>query len=318
MSTGAVVTPLVSVVILNYKRRDALVQSLDSVMRQEYPNREIILVDNHSDDGIREFVESINEPVRLIELDDNRGACGGRNAGLLEARGDIIVTLDNDVYFDSPFELSKVVQVFRTRPDVHVLAFQLCDAASGILRVREWCHPRSWQEFGESEFETNFFVEGACACRREVYGAAGLYFEPLFIYCEGYDLALRILDHGFRILYYPQIRARHLMSPMTRTRERPYYFFTRNYILIAFKDYPVIEGCRFLLPKLLMMLYFTLRSGCYRPFLKGLWDGLSGLRKIRSQRTTIDRTTIAYMNALDRGRPGWLARFARHRREPQL
>lgn len=318
MNTAGVETPLVSVVILNYKRRDALVQSLDSVLRQEYSNREIILVDNHSDDGIREFVECLSEPVRLIELDENRGACGGRNAGLREAHGDIIVTLDNDIYFDSPFELSKVVQLFHARPDVHVLAFQLCDAASGALRVREWCHPRNWKEFGQSEFETNFFVEGACACRREVYETAGLYFEPLFIGCEGHDLALRILDHEFRILYCPQIRACHLMSPITRTRERPYYFYTRNYIWIAFKDYSVIGGFCFLQPKLLMMSYFTLRSGCYGAFLKGLWDGLRGLPEIHSQRTQIKRATVSYMNGLERGRPGWLTRLARHSLEPQI
>jgi GT2 family glycosyltransferase len=309
---------LISIVILNYKRRDALVQSLESVMRQEYKNREIIVVDNHSDDGVREFVESLEESVSLIELSDNRGACGGRNAGLLKARGEIIVTLDNDVYFDSPLELNKIVEVLGKRTDVHVLAFQLCDAVSGRLRVREWCHPRSWQEFGQSEFETDFFVEGACACRREVYAAAGLYFEPLFIYGEGHDLALRILDRGFRILYSPQIRARHLMSPMMRNRERTHYLFTRNYILITFKNYSLIAGCRFLVPKLMMMFYFTLRSGCYQAFFKGLWAGISSLNEIRTQRTSIDEKTLDYINSLERGRPGLLARFARHREQPQL
>src|SRR5579862_5714208 len=48
--------PLVSIVILNYKRRDALIQSLGSALSQEYPNLEIILVDNGSEDGIRDYV----------------------------------------------------------------------------------------------------------------------------------------------------------------------------------------------------------------------------------------------------------------------
>lgn len=310
--------PLVSVVILNYKRRDALALSIQSVISQEYPAREIIVVDNHSEDGIREFVQTIDEPIRLIELNENRGAGGGRNAGLLRANGEIIITLDNDVYFDSPFELAKIVQTFQRCVDVHVLAFKLCDASTGELRVREWCHPRNWQEFGDSEFETNFFVEGACACRREVYRSAGLYYEPLFIYGEGHDLALRIVDHGFRILYCPQIRVRHLMSPATRARERTYYLFTRNYIWIAFKNYPLSSGLGFLIPKLLMMFYFTLRSGSYGAFSKGLRDGLLGLGKIRSRRTIVGNETLRYISKLDRGRPSVLTRFARHRAEPQL
>src|SRR5579863_521141 len=98
-------SPLVSIVILNYKRRDALRRVLDSVRAQEYPNREIILVDNNSGDEIRTFIEGYAPEVELIELPQNRGACGGRNAGIERARGQIVVTLDNDIYLESAFEL---------------------------------------------------------------------------------------------------------------------------------------------------------------------------------------------------------------------
>lgn len=310
--------PMVSVIILNYKRREALIRSLDSVRQQEYPEREIILVDNASEDGICEFITANAPEVRLIEMPENLGACAGRNAGIRAARGEIIITLDNDIYFDSPFELRKAVKAFENRPDIHVLAFQLCEADTGRLRLREWCHPRSWETFGQTEFETNFFVEGACAYRREVFDAAGLYYDPIFIGCEGHDLAMRVLDSGFRILYTPQIRARHLMSQATRTRERPYYFYTRNYIWIAYKDYYFAEGCRFLFPKLLMMAYFSLRMNCVAAFLRGLRDGILGLKRIRGERTPISRTTARYFGELERTRPSWLTRFVRHKAEPQI
>ncbi len=311
-------TPLVSVVLLNYKRRQALELTLDSVLHQQYANREIIVVDNGSQESLRDLVEARGPGVKLIELRENLGAGGGRNAGIREARGEIVITLDDDMSFASPFEIDKTVWTFQERPQVHVLAFQVCDPETGKLRLREWCHPRSWQEFGQSEFETHFFVEGACACRREVYEQAGLYYEPLFIYCEGYDLALRILDRGFRILYAPAIRAIHRMSPVTRTAEKPYYFFTRNYVWIAYKDYAIFDGIRFFLPKFAMMLYFTLRSGRFRPFLRGLRDGIAGLRRIRRVRTPVRRATVRYLAELERCRPGMLFRFARHRTQPQL
>jgi len=78
---------LVSVVVLNYKRRDALVRVLDSVRRQDYTQREIIVVDNDSRDDIGEFIRSHSPEVELIELKENLGACGGRNAGITRARG---------------------------------------------------------------------------------------------------------------------------------------------------------------------------------------------------------------------------------------
>ena len=310
--------PLVSVIILNYRRREALERCVDSVLQQEYVRREIIVVDNHSQGDLKDFLQARDSTIRLVELQENRGACGGRNAGIREARGEILITLDNDMIFASPFELTKVVRTFQERPEIHVLAFQVCDAETGETRLREWCHPKNWQEFAQAEFETNFFVEGACATRRSAFEAAGLYYEPLFIGCEGHDLALRFLDRQFRILYCPSARVFHLMSAETRTSERPFYFYTRNYIWIAYKDYRFLAGMRFLVPKLAMMLYFTLRSGCSRAFLSGIWDGLKGLQRIRKERTPMRAATVKYLTEMEKDRPSLLFRFARHRTQPQL
>ncbi len=309
---------LVSIVILNYRRRDALIRSLDSALSQEYPNLEIILVDNGSQDGIADFLAGHAPGVKLVSLPQNLGACAGRNAGIREAKGNVIITLDNDIYFDSPFEVSKVVRKIAERPDIHLLAFRLIDADTGKLRLREWCHPRPWMSYADTEFESNFFVEGACAYRREVFETAGMYYEPLFIGVEGHDLALRVLDHGYKILYCPQIRARHLMSPLTRTPDRPYYFYTRNYIWVAQKDFHFLAGMRFLVPKLLMMFYFMLRSKRYRAFLRGVCDGIKGWRRVRRDRTPIRASTEKYLVDLDRGRPNLLVRLGRHRLEPQI
>lgn len=308
--------PLVSVVILNYKRLSALEQTIQSVVTQTYTNREIIVVDNHSEENVSSLVKRWGNDIRLIELPANLGGCGGRNAGLRESQGEIVITLDNDVSFASDHELAELVLKFQQRPDFHVIAFQLVDATTGVLRVREWCHPRNWQEFGQIEFETNFFVEGACAYRAEVLRTSGLYYEPLFIYNEGHDLTLRILDHGFRILYCPSIQARHLMSSETRSLQRQHYFFTRNYIWIAYKDYSYFAGICWVLPKLLMMLYFTLRTGCYASFFKGIWDGFGGLRNI--ERTPISTTTAKYFAELEEARPSLIFRFMRHKVQPQL
>lgn len=310
--------PLVSVVILNYKRRDALVQTLNSALSQEYPNLEIILVDNGSEDGIQEYVRDHAPKVKLIAMPQNLGTCGGRNAGIRVSRGEVVITLDNDIYFDSVYEVRKVVITLRTRPDIHLLAFQLCDAQTGMLRLREWCHPRFWRDYAQEEFETNFFVEGACAYRREIFQTAGMYYEPLFIGVEGHDLALRIIDSGYRILYCPHIRANHLMSPETRTLDRPFYYYTRNYIWIAHKDFHFLAGVKFLLPKLLMMFYFTLRAGRFSAFLRGVSDGVRGLFRVRRDRTAISEKTEKYLDELESGRPNWRVRLGRHSLATQI
>jgi GT2 family glycosyltransferase len=310
--------PLVSVVILNYKRTDALAQTLDSALRQEYAKVEIIVVDNHSEEDVRSVVEARGSAIQLIELPQNLGTCGGRNAGIRKARGEIIITLDNDVQFASCFEISKVVNAFRERPGIHILVFQICDADSGELRLREWCHPRSWKEFGSTEFETYYLPEGASAFRREIFDNVGLYFDRFFIGGEGGDLAFRAIDRGFRILYCPRVRVFHLMSPETRGPDRFFYFYTRNWIWIAYKDFHFYAGARYLIPKMLSMVYFTCRSRSFRYLVRGLREGIKGLSYLRSQRTPMSRETIQYLEHLEKGRPSWKARFERHKLQSQI
>jgi GT2 family glycosyltransferase len=310
--------PLVSIVILNYKRRPALLKSVESARRQTYRNREIIVVDNNSGDQTSEYLAEHAPEVRVIALNENRGACGGRNAGLTAARGQIIITLDNDIFFERSTEVERAVEILRQRPNVSVLAFKLCNEGTGALRIREWCHPRSWREYGDAEFETNYFVEGACAIRREVLERVGGYYEPLFIGCEGWDFGLRILDQGFRILYVPNVKACHLMESETRTPDRPYYYYTRNYIIIAAKNYPLRAMVPFLAGKLGMMFYFSLRNGRLDAFARGIADGVKGMRVALEDRRPIDRGTCTYLKSLESWRPSIFARLARHREVTQL
>jgi GT2 family glycosyltransferase len=209
------------------------------------------------------------------------------------------------------------MRAFEEHQEIHVLAFRICDAGTGKLRVREWCHPRDCQEYSEKEFETNFFGEGASAFRREVFDVVGLYWEPLFIGHEGYDLGLRLLDRGYRILYCPRVSVAHSMSDETRSKTRPFYFYTRNYIWIAYKDHGFYEGFRYVTPKLLMMLFFSLRAWRPLAFLRGIWEGVSGLRRIEP-RTPVRKATLLYLAELERYRPTLWQRYARHRLEPQL
>ena len=309
-------SPIVSIVVLSYRRLRALEQTLESVVAQQYARKEIIVVDNHSEEDVATVVRKFGSNIRLIELETNGGSCAGRNAGIRASHGELVITLDNDVSFLSANAVDTVVRLFDDNPDYHVLAFQLRDAQTGQLRLREWCHPKDWREFSEVQFPTHFFVEGAAAYRRVVFENAGLYFEPLFIYNEGWDLGLRILDHGYRILYTPEVQVRHLMSAEGRTKDRPYFLFTRNYIWIAYKDYPFWSGLRFVSFRLAMMGYFALRTGHLSFWLKGVWEGICGCRNI--ERSPVNRSTVAYIESLKGKRPNILIRYARHRTAPQL
>lgn len=313
--TSSPSTPLVSIVVLNYKRLSALEQTLKSAVAQRYPSKEMIVVDNHSEEDVATVVRRYGANIQLIELETNVGSCAGRNAGIRAAHGDIVITLDNDVSFLAPDAVDIVVRLFHEHPEYHVLAFQLRDAETGQVRLREWCHPKDWRQFAEKSFATHFFVEGAAAYQRQVFECAGLFYEPLFIYHEGWDLGLRILDRGYRIRYTPEVGVRHLMSPEARS-SRPYFLFTRNYIWIAYRDYPKWLALKFLAFRLAMMAYFAARTRNLWSFFRGVSAGVLGCRHIA--RDPVQSSTLAYIDSLDSERPSFFRRLARHRTAPQL
>src|SRR5881398_1905021 len=129
-----------SISILNYQRRDAHRRGLAAARDQRYGPLEIIAVDNASTDGSVEMVRDEFPDVRLVRLPENVGAAG-RNAGVAAAKGDVVFTLDNDVLFTTPDDVSRALAVFARHPRAAVVNFMIVDAA-GRLSRRDWCHPR--------------------------------------------------------------------------------------------------------------------------------------------------------------------------------
>ncbi len=306
---------LISVVILNYRRRSSLARTLASVRLQAYAPKEVIVVDNGSGDDIESFLRTEFPEVRLLALPANLG-CAGRNRGVEAARGALVVTIDNDVCFDSPCELHKVLAAFDRNPDASCIVFQVLAGDTGRVHLRDWCHPRSYWDFADTAFETCFITEGACAFRRDHFLRLGGYYEPLWIGHEGWDLSLRMLNAGLKMVYRPEIRVRHAMSEETRANGRNYYFYTRNYIWLGFKDYVGGRRWRYMAYHLAMMVWFSLRNRHPEKFLQGLRDGVGGLHNL--QRTPVSHQGWQRLKEIEAYRPGLLTRFRKHYERPLI
>lgn len=87
--------PLISIVIPNYNGALFVTEALESALKQDYENTEVIIVDDGSTDGSVELLRGYEGKVRLIET-ENLGAAAARNAGLLAATGELIAFLDSD------------------------------------------------------------------------------------------------------------------------------------------------------------------------------------------------------------------------------
>jgi GT2 family glycosyltransferase len=89
-------SPLVSIIILNYNANQLIVDCVDSVLKSNYKNLEVILVDNASTDGSHKECKKKFDIIKLIENNENLGYCEGNNVGLREAKGQFIVVLNPD------------------------------------------------------------------------------------------------------------------------------------------------------------------------------------------------------------------------------
>jgi glycosyltransferase involved in cell wall biosynthesis len=94
--------PFVSVVIPTYNRLRQLTIALESVLSQSYSNFEVIVVDDGSEDGTGESIESliggrsVSAPTVRYVFQTNKGSSVARNRGIAEARGEWIAFLDSD------------------------------------------------------------------------------------------------------------------------------------------------------------------------------------------------------------------------------
>jgi glycosyltransferase involved in cell wall biosynthesis len=124
--------PLVSVVIATYNTGRYLPETLESVLAQTYPRREIIVVDDGSTDGTAALMRRLPADVQYVRR-AHRGLARARNTGLSLATGDYIALLDADDLW-LPDKLAVQVEVAARHPQSGLIA---CDG----IRFGEGIHP---------------------------------------------------------------------------------------------------------------------------------------------------------------------------------
>ncbi len=131
-------SPLVSVCIGAYNRKDYIRECVDSVLAQTWPNKEVVVVDDASTDGTREILQAYGGAIRLILRDENSGICPiTRNQAAAAAQGEYVAFLDSDDVWH-PEKLAKQVAFMEARPEVP-LCHTLCnviDEQSQVVGVR--------------------------------------------------------------------------------------------------------------------------------------------------------------------------------------
>ena len=281
-------TPMVSIVTICWNRKADIRESLRRIRDIDYPDLEIIVADNASEDGTPAMIETDFPEVRLLRMPENAGIAA-YNAGFKIARGEYIVILDDDS-FPHRDSLKRMVRKFENDASLGVVAFDVRNFHSydGVkTETLEEIAENSETAAAAKDYLLAFNGAGA-GVRREVLKRAGFYPEEFFLYWNEQDTAFRILDMGFGIQFFSDVVAYHKFSPQNRSSRRAPFFYTRNAFWLIWKNYPTA-----------MALNLTLRliRGCFYAafeqktavYLHAMLAAFAHIGKLRGKRKPVHR-----------------------------
>lgn len=179
----------VSIIIPTYNRQEFLGKAIDSVLRQTYPNFELLIVDDGSTDDTVDLVASYGNAVRYLSQ-ENLGVAAARNTGIKAARHDLLAFLDSDDCFALQ-KLEVQVAAMMTQPEYLVSHTDEIWYRRGQLLNQKNRHVREGGDIFARCLELCAVGMSTAMVRRRLFDKVGLFDEKLPC-CEDYDLWLRV------------------------------------------------------------------------------------------------------------------------------
>ncbi len=250
-------SPLVTVNILSFNRKDELRNTLTKVYEQDYKNIEVIVVDNASSDCSPEMVGKEFPNTNLIKLQKNIGIAGW-NEGFKAAKGEYVLVLDDDSY-PTQDVISKAIIEFKNDKYIGVIAFKIWNSKKRLYEI--------------SNYNVNtipHFVGCGAMIKKEIFNTVGFFNEKLFLYEHERDFTLRLYDKNFSIKYLDGLLINHNSSQLNRTDKRKKYFFTRNYLIVLFTYFSLPKVFFRIIRVIAGRLFSGIKQGGFLSIFKGI------------------------------------------------
>jgi hypothetical protein len=259
--------PKVSIIILNWNGFDDTKECLESLKKVDYPNYEIMVIDNGSRDGSADKIRKEFPYVKLILNSENLGFAEGNNVGIREAlKSDpnYVLLLNNDVIVDRKFltELVKGAEYdpkigmaspkiyYYDKPNIIWFAGAQFDRYSGTSPHTGRQKEDRGQYDGTRKCDR---LSGACMLiKRAVIEKIGYLNEDYFRAAEDTEYSIRARKSGYEILFIPSSIIWHKVSSATGGEDsaQNIYYSNRNTM------YLINEYYKYTLPLVLIRYYF--------------------------------------------------------------
>ena len=199
--------PLITIITPSFQQARFLGACLDSVLNQDYPNLEYLVMDGGSTDGSVEILKSYGDRIAWSSGPDG-GQAAAINAGIRRSRGAILAYLNSDDIL-LPGALQTVANAFASNPTTDVIYgdAELIDVSGSVVGA----YPT--RAFEKATFVGDCYIcQPAAFWRREIQHRVGLLDESLHSALD-YEYWIRIARSGGRFL--------HLEMPLAQSRDYP-------------------------------------------------------------------------------------------------
>jgi GT2 family glycosyltransferase len=246
-------TAKVYIIILNWNGLNDTLECLRSVYRLDYPDFEVIVVDNASSDNSPEVILANFPRIFLMKNSENLGYAGGNNRAMryaMEQGADYLWLLNNDTVVE-PDTLSKIVATAEGAPDIGMISpvvyfyhepdkIQFAGCYIDHKIFVEYPEPDLNNTPDESVSGKSVWLWGtALLVKRKVVEKIGYFNEEFFAYWEDTDYSLRVLENNFSNVVDLTAKIYHkTLLPQQGIKRRGshfYYYVARNKLFLGAK-----------------------------------------------------------------------------------
>lgn len=289
--------PKVSIIILNWNGKEDTLECLESLYQIDYPNYEIILVDNDSNDSSVELFKEKYPEIEIIQNKENLGFAEGNNIGIKKAINsgtEYVLLLNNDTTVSQNFlteliDAAKDIDVGIAGPMVYFYDYPNKIQSTGhkILWNRGKPSDLRRNKIDNGKLENIENVDCVCGCaflaKSEVFKKIGYLNKNYFLYWEETELCVRASKAGYNIIFVPKAKIWHKGGTKSKASGLYNYYVNRNAFWFMKQHSTGKQYISFLLYFLAFrfwyltavnLLYYKNIHG-FMSFLKGCWDGIS-------------------------------------------
>lgn len=275
----------VSIVLLNYKGLEDTLQCIENLEKIDYDNYEIIIVDNHSEDGSYEILKKRFEHKHVvIEAEVNGGFASGNNLGIKYAVNngtDFVLLINTDTFVEEDF-LKELISCYHRNSTAGIVTSKILYesnrdyiwyAGGEVNLSRFYGYHFGEGERDSSEYNIEKKISFATGCvmliSSKVIKKVGLFCEDYFMYYEDVDYCVKITEAGYNIYYCPSSIVYHKVSASSGGEESPFAvkWNTRNRIIFMDRFKYKVSNINYIKAKFLFYVTRLIKLIQYR--LKG-------------------------------------------------